>query len=141
VYPLVVKHLPKLKNQYEKYLFKVASHYTEEVIARKDLTQLSSANVGYGTNHLAVELKGVTQYLNYCSKTCGSIKGLNKNFLKEYLKRFMDYMHPAGYWPESDGPALNYNTLTAVSLMGLAHELGQVKSYWNHFLATANFQN
>lgn len=138
-YPLVVKHLPKLKLQYEKYLFKLAKHYTEEVMQRRDLTQLTSANVGYGTNHLAVELKGIAQYLNYCSKNCGAIKGLDKKFLKEFLQRFMNYMHPAGYWAESDGPALNYNTLTAVSLMGLANELGEVKKYWKNFLAVANF--
>jgi len=138
-YPAIAKLLPKLKSKYEKFLFAFASYFAHELINRKDIRQLTSANVGYGTNHLAVELKGLVQYVKYCSKSVGQLKGINKEFLKKYLKIFMAYMHPDGFWPECDGPALNYNTLTGVSLMGAIDELGQMEQYYQQILKVAEF--
>jgi hypothetical protein len=140
-YPLLLKYLPKLKNQYDKYFFTLAKYFAHELIARKDLTELTSANIGYGTNHLTVELKGVTQYLKYCAKNCGSLEHIDKKFLKSYLKRFMEYMHPAGYWAECDGPALMYNTLSAVTLMAVANELDEMKTYLKQFKTSADFHS
>lgn len=138
-YPAIAKLLPKLKSKYGNFLFSFASYFSNELINRKDISQLTSANVGYGTNHLAVELKGVIQYVKYCSKSVGKLKGINYAFLKKYLKNFMAYMHPDGYWAECDGPALNYNTLTGVSLMGGIDELGQMKLYYDQILRVARF--
>jgi hypothetical protein len=138
-YPLIAKYLPKIKSAYEKYMFNFASFFAHEIINRKDIKQLTSANVGYGTNHLSVELKGIIQYEKYCSEKIGKLKGIDLKFLKNYLKNFMEYMHEDGYWAECDGPALNYNTLTGVSLMGAAHELGEMKKYMTHFKRVAEF--
>ena len=103
-YPLLSVHLPHLKANYEVLIKKAATHFAEKLVDRQYLTQLTSANVGYGTNHLAIELKGIVQYHKYGEKSLGALPSINEKFLKNYLKRFMEYMNPEGYWPETDGP-------------------------------------
>jgi hypothetical protein len=112
---------------------------------RERLTVFSSANVGYGTNHLAVELSALAA----CIRIFGSDKKELAQmvpdrpdpaaYAKEYLKRFMGYMDPAGYWPECDGPANMYNTLTASALLRVAMDLDEVETYRAHFERAARF--
>lgn len=138
-YPLVLTLLPHLKTPYELLVKNATLHFSKKLIDRQYLTQLSSANVGYGTNHLAIELKGIVQYHKYCEKNLGKLPGIDEKFLKDYLKRFMEYMNPEGYWAETDGPALCYNRLTAFCLMGVAVELGEFEKYRQHFEKTSEF--
>lgn len=108
------------------------------------LTVFSSANVGYGTNHLAVELSGLTA----CAAAFRGDKDFETmdpggadlvEYARAYLARFMDYMAPDGYWAETDGPANDYNTLTAAALFRCAADLGEVEKYRRHFEAVSRF--
>jgi len=115
-----------------------------EVREREMLTRFSSANVGYGTNHLAIELSMLCAFVSvFREETIRSVAMPDCEdpigYLKEYLARFMAYMDPAGYWPETDGPANLYNTLTANSLLCCAMDLGEVDTYRSHFEGAAHF--
>lgn len=138
-FPLLKKYLPHLSTSFEPMLKGFATHFGNKLIDRQYLTQLTSANVGYGTNHLAVELKVVTQYFKYCEKSLGVIPGINETFLKNFLQRFMEYMNPEGYWPETDGPALIYNRLTGSTLLDVAIELNELETYRKHFEKVSDF--
>ena len=138
-YSLLTTYLPHLKANYEILIKKAASHFAEKLVDRQYLTQYSSANVGYGTNHLSIELQGIVKYFKYCEKNLGALPGVNESFLKSYLKRFMEFMSPEGYWAETDGPALCYNRLTAYCLMSVAVELGEFETYRNHFEKVSEF--
>ena len=83
-YPLLKTYLPHIKLTFEPFLADLAKHFAKKLIDRQYLTQLTSANVGYGTNHLAVELKVVTQYFKYCEKNLGVISGIDEKFLKNF---------------------------------------------------------
>jgi hypothetical protein len=62
-----------------------------------------------------------------------------EDYLRGYLSRFMDYMDDGGYWPECDGPAQLYNTLTANSLLRAAMDSGEVETYRSHFEKAARY--
>jgi hypothetical protein len=111
---------------------------------RERLTVLTSANVGYGTNHLACELSAVTAYLrafrndpDFGRMDPGG-PGL-EDYLRGWLARFMDHQDEAGYWPETDGPANLYNLLTGNALLRAAMDLGEVETYRSHFERAAHF--
>ncbi|MFC1582659.1 hypothetical protein ACFL4W_03895 [Planctomycetota bacterium] len=108
------------------------------------LTILSSANVGYGTNHLAIELSGVVAYVNvfrddpdWPDMEPGG-RALEQ-FVREYVQRFMAYMDEGGYWAECDGPAQAYNTLTANSLLRAVLDLDEAETYRSHFEKAAHY--
>lgn len=111
---------------------------------RDRITALSSANVGYGTNHLAVELSGLTGYI----KAFGDDPEFSQMdpggpelvaFARAFLTRFVDYMHPDGYWVECDGPAISYNTLTGQALYACARDLGTVEEHRSAFETASQF--
>lgn len=110
---------------------------------REKLDILSSANVGYGTNHLAAELSGLSAYARVCKNgyDFGSITSGKELFryAREWLDRFMYYMDEGGYWPECDGPAQIYNSLTANALLRTAIDLGKVEKYRQQFEKAARY--
>ena len=76
---------------------------------RDRLTVLSSANVGYGTNHLACELSGLAAYVrafrddaDFAKMTSGGPALVD--YAKAWLARFMNYMDDGGYWPRDRRP-------------------------------------
>ena len=115
-----------------------------ELRERERLTAFTSANVGYGSNHLAVELSGLTAYIA-AFRDDPDFERMHPGgsglvaFADAYLKRFMAYMHPDGYWAECDGPALSYNTLTAMALYSAARDLRAVETYREGFERCARF--
>lgn len=115
-----------------------------ELRKRERLTVLSSANVGYGTNHLAVEVSALTAYLTafrddplFPTAEFGG-PALRAD-AERWLQRFFTYMHPDGFWPECDGPADSYNTLTASALLRAAIDLDLVDRYRPQFAAAARY--
>lgn len=116
----------------------------EPLKKRERLTQFTSANVGYGTNHLSVEIAGLAAYVqvfrndtDFEQMQPGGSDLIR--FASEFLARFMAYMDPDGYWPESDGPANSYNSLTAASTLRAADALGEVERYRRHFQQASRF--
>ncbi|MFH1707128.1 MAG: hypothetical protein ABIF71_04335 [Planctomycetota bacterium] len=100
--------------------------------------------MGYGTNHLTIELSGLTAYARVFRDDPGW-QGMDpggpafEGWLAAYLDRFMAYMDDGGYWPESDGPAQGYNSLTANSLLRAAIDLGRMDRQLKRFRAAARF--
>ncbi len=108
------------------------------------LTVLSSANVGYGTNHLAMLVMGLSAYVKVFrgegdfAETDPGGPGVVE-LAEEWLERFMDYMDEGGYWAESDGPAQGYNTLTSSCLFRAAIDLGLLEKYRRRLEASAAY--
>lgn len=111
---------------------------------RELLTKFSSANAGYGTNHHAYVLLCLAAYVGVFrddedfEKMEPGGKALI-DYAERYLERFFDYMHPDGYWVESDGPALSYNMLTAQCLYLACRMLGREGKYIEKLKRTAWF--
>ncbi|MHC4916272.1 MAG: hypothetical protein ACYTGB_12350 [Planctomycetota bacterium] len=108
------------------------------------LTVLSSANVGYGTNHLAMLLMGLSAYVHvfrgdsdFAEMDPGGPEIVR--LAESWLERFMAYMDEGGYWPESDGPAQGYNTLTSSCLFRAAIDLGLLEEYRARLGASAAY--
>ncbi|MGQ9663158.1 MAG: hypothetical protein ACUVWX_12590 [Kiritimatiellia bacterium] len=111
---------------------------------REMLTVFSSANCGYGTNHLAVELSALSAFVSVfgtridASQLSADAMRL-RPYACEYLARFMAYMDEGGYWAECDGLANQYNKLTGSALFRAAMDLGEVEQYRAAFERAAHF--
>ena len=114
------------------------------LMERRRITKFSSANVGYGTNHLAMELSALAAYVaafrddeNFGDMDPGGEQLVE--FASAYLQRFVDYMHKDGYWAESDGPAISYNVLTGHATYLAARDLGEVDKHREKLKQAARF--
>lgn len=136
---LLSKELPDIHADCLNRCHLVATHFLEELKVREDFLFLTSANIGYGTNHLAVELYGLSEYLVNLNDQ-KPVEGLNKEYLKNYFDLMMRYMSPSGFWIECDGPALAYNVLTSVSLLRTAMLLNTLDENIDLFKTTAMYQ-
>lgn len=133
------------RKQWKQDIVKLISEKVfPEVQQRERLTVLSSANVGTGTNHLAMEFSGLVAYAT-TFRNDPDFEQMNPGgeqliqYVTDYLARFMNYMHDDGYWSECDGPVIGYNCLTAHATYVSARDLGLVETYRSHFEKTARF--
>ncbi|MCX7591942.1 MAG: hypothetical protein N2255_09990 [Kiritimatiellae bacterium] len=122
----------------------MTSYFLPVLRERERLTIFSSANCGYGTNHLAVELSALSAFVHVFEgdpQMMGEVTGREDlvSYARKYLERFMAYMAPGGYWAECDGPANQYNKLTASALLRAAMDLKEVTTYRSHFERAARF--
>ncbi|MBN1808738.1 MAG: hypothetical protein JW909_06685 [Planctomycetes bacterium] len=114
------------------------------LLDRELLTRFSSPNLGYGTNHHAYVLLCLAAYVSVF-RNDDDFEHMDPggaalvDYTVSYLDRFFDYMHPDGYWVESDGPALSYNTLSAQCLYLAARMLGLLDRYLDRLKRAAWF--
>jgi hypothetical protein len=133
-YELLRDHLPDADRWKDKIQEIMRQRVMPPIDARQRITELSSANVGYGSNHLAAEIMGLTAYISVFEND-SDFEKMNpggealRQKAQEWLERFMAYMKPGGYWPESDGPTIGYNALTASWLFRCAVDLKQLEKY------------
>ncbi|PCJ57284.1 MAG: hypothetical protein COA79_16395 [Planctomycetota bacterium] len=143
-YHLMKNYLDDFETELKLLINEFAKTYFGEIKNRENLTIFSSANIGYGTNHLAVELSGLCAYAKYFeSEDIFDNLGIAdlKNYLKSFFEKFMNDMHPDGYWAECDGPATGYNGLTLSALHKSAYFLDVIDKYRDQFVVAAEYYN
>jgi hypothetical protein len=143
-YALLRHNLPS-SSLWENNLFRIMQDVFLPVVRECErLTVFSSANCGYGTNHLAVELSALCAYVALFRDKPARL-ALDPDipdlaaYARSYLDRFVQSMDEGGYWAECDGPANAYNVLTAQSLFLAALSLGELDRYRPAFESAARF--